>query len=214
MAGFVLANGSMSSNQSGEGEIRKSIVEADLVDCMIALPAQLFYGAQIPACLWFMSRNKSGALSPSGRGVGVRGETFRDRRGETLFIDARKMGHLVDRTHRELSDEEIKRIADTYHAWRRARSKSPLPSEGEGKGEGEYYDTPGFCRSATLDDIRKHGHVLTPGRYVGAERVQDDGEPFEDKMRRLVAHLGEQQAEASRLDAAIWKNLKELGFTR
>ncbi len=188
IAGFVLANGSMSSNQSGEGDIRKTIVEADLVDCMVALPGQLFYSTQIPACLWFLARNKN----PGGE--------LRDRRGEVLFIDARKMGHMVSRTHRELSDEEIAKIADTYHAWR-----------GEADA-GKYEDVPGFCKSATLENIRKHGHVLTPGRYVGAEAQEDDGEPFDEKMKRLVAQLREQQAEAARLDAAIAANLKELGY--
>jgi len=178
VTGFVLANGSMSSNQSGEGEIRKAIVEADLVDCMIALPGQLFYTTQIPACLWFLARNK--APSPSkgeGRGGG------RDRRGQTLFIDARKLGHLVDRTHRELSDEEIARIARTYHAW---RSGSPLPPGGEGQGEGGYQDVPGFCNSATSEEIASHGYVLTPGRYVGAEEAEDDDEPFDEKTKRLT----------------------------
>ena len=187
LAGFVLANGSMSSNQSGEGEIRKSLIEADLVDCMVALPGQLFYSTQIPACLWFLARDKK-----NGR--------FRDRRGELLFIDARKLGALVDRTHRELTDEEVARLARTYHAWR-----------GE-KGAGKYEDTPGFCKAAKLDDIRKHGHVLTPGRYVGAEAQEDEGEPFAEKMRRLSATLREQMAEARRLDAAIEANLKELGY--
>jgi type I restriction enzyme M protein len=187
IAGFVLANGSMSSNQSGEGDIRKNIVEADLVDCMVALPGQLFYSTQIPACLWFLSRDK-------------KNHKFRDRRGNVLFIDARKMGRMVDRTHRELTDEDIARIANTYHAWR-----------GE-KDVGEYADVPGFCKSATIEEIRKHGHVLTPGRYVGAEEKEDDGEPFEEKMQRLVAQLREQQAEAAKLDSAIAANLKELGF--
>jgi type I restriction enzyme M protein len=187
VAGFVLANGSMSSNQSGEGEIRRNIVEADLVDCMIALPGQLFYSTQIPACLWFLARDRK-----DGK--------FRDRRGEVLFIDARKMGRMVDRTHRELTDEEIGRITGTYHAWR-----------GEAEA-GAYEDVPGFSKSASLDEIRKHGYVLTPGRYVGAEAREDDGEPFEEKMRRLVAELREQQAEAAKLDAAIAANLKELGF--
>jgi type I restriction enzyme M protein len=187
LAGFVLANGSMSSNQSGEGEIRKNIIEADLVDCMVALPGQLFYSTQIPACLWFLARDKH-----NGR--------FRDRRGEVLFIDARKMGRMVDRTHRELTDDEIARITNTYHAWR-----------GE-PDAGEYQDVPGFCKSATIEEIRKHGHVLTPGRYVGAPEQEDDDEPFEEKMARLVAQLREQQAEAAKLDAAIAANLKELGF--
>jgi len=193
LAGFVLANGSMSSNQSGEGEIRKNIIEADLVDCMIALPGQLFYSTQIPACLWFLTRDK-------------KNHKFRDRRGEVLFIDTRKLGVMADRTHRELTDDEIRRIADTYHAWRGnvgAQLIAPLP---------EYEDIPGFCKSATLDEVRKHGHVLTPGRYVGAEAQEDDGEPFEEKMQRLTATLREQQAEAAKLDVAIAANLKELGY--
>jgi type I restriction enzyme M protein len=197
IAGFVLANGSMSSNQSGEGEIRKNIIDADLVDCMIALPGQLFYSTQIPACLWFLARGK-------------KNHKYRDRRGHVLFIDARKLGCMVDRTHRELTAEEIARIADTYHAWRGSLKSSP--SMGEDKDGGDYKDLPGFCKSATLDDIRKHGHVLTPGRYVGAETQEDDGEPFEDKMKRLTATLREQQAEAAKLDAAIDANLKELGY--
>jgi type I restriction enzyme M protein len=187
LAGFVLANGSMSSNQSGEGEIRKAIIEADLVDCMVALPGQLFYSTQIPVCLWFIARNKK-----NGR--------LRDRRGETLFIDARKMGSMIDRVHRELTDDDLARIAGNYHAWR-----------GD-KGAGKYADVPGFCKAAKLDDIRKHGHVLTPGRYVGAEAAEEDGEPFEEKMKRLAAQLRQQQKEAAKLDAAIAANLKELGY--
>jgi type I restriction enzyme M protein len=225
LAGLVLANGSMSSNQSGEGEIRRNIIEADLVDCMIALPGQLFYSTQIPACLWFLARDKKSFPSPSGRGA--RGEG-RDRRGHVLFIDARKLGRMVDRTHRELTDEDIARIANTYHTWRRAGAQvprrpgmaesgrgekiTPSPFAGEGGGEGEYKDIPGFCKSATLEEIRKHGYVLTPGRYVGAEAQEDDGEPFEEKMKRLTVTLREQQAEAAKLDAAIAANLKELGY--
>src|SRR5688572_14495079 len=192
IAGFVLANGSMSSNQSGEGEIRKNIIDADLVDCMIALPGQLFYSTQIPACLWFICRDKSGKPSPSASrhplplGEGW-GEGSRDRRGEVLFIDARKLGRMVDRTHRELMDEEIARIANTYHAWRVSLKSSP--STGEDRDGGDYKDIPGFCKSAPLDDIRKHGHVLTPGRYVGAEAQEEDGELFEEKMKRLSATL-------------------------
>ena len=186
-AGFVLANGSMSSNQSGEGEIRKSLIEAELVDCMVALPGQLFYSTQIPACLWFLARDRKNSK-------------FRDRRGQVLFIDARKLGQLVDRTHRELTDEDIARIANTYHAWR---------SE---NGSGEYEDIPGFCKSAPMEEVRKHGHVLTPGRYVGAAPQEDDGEPFEEKMARLTAEWRGQQAEAQKLDAAIDANLKELGY--
>jgi len=209
IAGFVLANGSMSSNQSGEGDIRKAIVEADLVDCMIALPGQLFYGTPIPACLWFIARDKSGTPTKGG-------EPLRDRRGETLFIDARQMGALVDRTHRELSDEDIATIAGTYHAW---RGESPLPSAGEGAnaeafvGEGaEYTDIAGFCKAATLDDIREHSHVLTPGRYVGAPEAEEDDEPFEEKMARLTSELSEQFAESKRLEDEIRKNLKGMGF--
>ena len=187
LAGFVLANGSMSSNQSGEGEIRKAIIEADLVDCMVALPGQLFYSTQIPVCLWFVARNKK-----NGR--------FRDRRGETLFIDARKMGTLVDRVHRELSESDLAKIAGTYHAWRGDKDAS------------KYNDVPGFCKTTKLDDIRKHGHVLTPGRYVGAEAQVEDAEPFQEKMKRLTALLREQQAEGAKLDAAIAANLKELGY--
>jgi type I restriction enzyme M protein len=211
VAGFVLANGSMSSNQSGEGEIRKNLIEADLVDCMVALPGQLFYSTQIPACLWFLARDKSKRPSPFGRGAGGEG---RDRRGEVLFIDARKMGRMVDRTHRELTDEDIARIANTYHAWRGNVGAGLVPAldGATTRVAPTYSDVPGFCKSATLEDIRKHGHVLTPGRYVGAEAQEDDGEPFEEKMQRLVAQLREQQAEAAKLDAAIAANLRELGF--
>jgi type I restriction enzyme M protein len=187
LAGFVLANGSMSSSQSGEGEIRKAIIEADLVDCMVALPGQLFYSTPIAVCLWFISRNKK-----NGR--------FRDRRGETLFIDARKMGTMVDRTHRELTDEDIAKIAGAYHAWRSDNDAA------------EYTDVAGFCKAAKLDELPKHGHVLTPGRYVGAEAAEDDGEPFEEQVKRLATTLRQQQAEAANLDAAIAANLKELGY--
>lgn len=191
-AGVVLANGSMSSNQSGEGDIRKAMLDADVVDCMVALPGQLFYSTQIPACLWFLARNKNPANSKKGG--------LRDRRGQVLFIDARNMGVMVDRTRRELTDEEIQKVADTYHAWR-----------GE-PGAGEYADVPGFCKSATLEEIRKHGYVLTPGRYVGAAAQEDDGEPFAEKMARLAALWRQQRAEAARLDAAIEANLRELGY--
>ena len=187
LAGFVLANGSMSSNQSGEGEIRTKIIEDDLVDCMVALPGQLFYSTQIPVCLWFLARNKK-----NGR--------FRDRREETLFIDAHKMGTLVDRVHRELSDDDVAKIAGTYHAWR-----------GD-KDAHRYADVPGFSKAATLEDIRKLGHVLMPGRYVGAEDVEDDGEPFDEKMKRLTAALREQLDASAKLDIAIAANMKELGY--
>ncbi len=192
IAGFVLANGSMSSQQSGEGDIRKAIVEADLVDCMVALPGQLFYSTQIPVCLWFLARDKK-------NGLGGRGKKMRNRQKETLFIDARKLGTLVDRVHRELSDDDIAKIADTYHRWR-------------GDGAGKYEDVPGFCKSATTEEIAAHQFVLTPGRYVGAEEVEDDGEPFDEKMKRLVATLEEQFAEGARLEKEIRKNLRGLGY--
>ncbi|MGO9862193.1 MAG: type I restriction-modification system subunit M [Terriglobales bacterium] len=178
IAGFVLANGSMSSNQSGEGEIRKNLIEADLVDCMIALPGQLFYGTGIPACLWFLAKTKK-----NGK--------FADRRGRTLFIDARKLGALVDRVHRDLTGEEITRIAGVYHAWR-----------GE-QAAGKYQDVQGFCRSTSLEEIKQHGYVLTPGRYVGAEEPEDDEEPFKEKIQRLAATLEEQFADGHRLEQEI-----------
>ena len=167
IAGFILANGSMSSNQSNEGEIRKNIIEADIVDCMVALPSQLFYNTMIPACLWFIARDKQN-------------NKFRDRRGEVLFIDARKLGIMVDRRHRELTPEDIKKISDTYHAWRGE------PIDGQ---KVEYKDIAGFCKAVKLEEIRKQGHILTPGRYVGAEEEEEDEEAFEEKMKRLTAEL-------------------------
>jgi type I restriction enzyme M protein len=231
MAGFVLANGSMSSNQSGEGEIRKALIEADLVDCMVALPGQLFYSTQIPVCLWFLTKSK--AADPKRH--------FRDRRKETLFIDARKMGTLIDRVHRELTEEDLEKITSTYHAWRGDVSGSarapravsgalagnisstgeaalPKSSAGapkttrEGACAPQYADLPGFCKSATTTEIAAHGHVLTPGRYVGAEEAVDDGDPFEEKMPRLVAELESQFAESAKLEAAIRANLKGIGY--
>jgi type I restriction enzyme M protein len=194
MAGFVLANGSMSSNQSGEGEIRRAIVEADLVDCMVAMPGQLFYSTQIPVCLWFLTRSKNDGKR-------------RDRRKQTLFIDARKLGTLIDRVHRELTEADIQKIVSTYHAWRREPKTL-------GSGCETYADLPGFCKSATTAEIAGHGHVLTPGRYVGAEEIEDDGEPFEDKMTRLLAELHGQFAESAKLERAIKANLKGCGYGR
>jgi type I restriction enzyme M protein len=198
MAGFVLANGSMSSNQSGEGEIRKALIEADLVDCMVALPGQLFYSTQIPVCLWFLTRSKNDGKR-------------RDRRKQTLFIDARKMGTLIDRVHRELTDEDLGKIVTTYHAWRGDESPqvSGLKSQ---VSSSAYSDVAGFCKSATTAEIAAHGHVLTPGRYVGAEEIEDDGEPFEEKMPRLIAELNNQFTESARLEQAIKANLKGLGY--
>ena len=186
-AGFVLANGSMSTSQSNEKEIRKNLVEENIIDCMVAMPGQLFYSTQIPVCLWFLARNRQG-------------EKFRDRVNEILFIDARSLGRMVDRTHRELTNENIQQITNTYHAWR------------SGNGDFDYADVPGFCKSAAIDEVRKHDYVLTPGRYVGTAPQEEDDEPFEDKMRRLVAQLREQQTEAARLDTAIADNLEALGF--
>jgi len=195
MAGFVLANGSMSSNQSGEGDIRRALIEADLVDCMVALPGQLFYSTQIPVCLWFLAKNKAADAK----------RHFRDRRQQTLFIDARKLGTLIDRVHRELTDADLEKITSTYHAWRQA---VPAPKSPAAK----YEDVPGFCKSATSQEIAAHGHVLTPGRYVGAEEVEDDGDPFEEKMPRLVAELHAQFAESAKLEKAIQANLRGLDY--
>ncbi len=191
-AGFVLANGSMSSQASGEGEIRKAIVEADLVDCMVALPGQLFYSTQIPVCLWFLTRDKR-------NGKGQEGRKLRDRRDKTLFIDARKLGTLVDRVHRELTEEDIARIAGAYHNWR-------------GDGDGDHEDVAGFCKEASREDIGKHEFVLTPGRYVGVEEVEDDGVPFEDKMSALSAELREQFVAGAGLEKKIKSALGGLGF--
>jgi len=190
VAGFVLANGSMSSNTSNEGEIRKNIVEADLVDCMVALPPQLFYNTMIPACLWFIARDKQN-------------NRFRDRRGEVLFIDARKLGVMVDRRHKELTPGDIKKIADTYHAWRGE------PIDGQ---KVEYADVAGFCKAAKLDEMRKQSHILTPGRYVGAEEEEEDDATFEEKMKKLTAELAEQMNEEKRLDEEIEKNLEKIGY--
>jgi type I restriction-modification system DNA methylase subunit len=220
MAGFVLANGSMSSNQSGEGDIRRALIEADLVDCMVALPGQLFYSTQIPVCLWFLAKSKN---ADAKRG-------FRDRRKQTLFIDARKLGTLIDRVHRELTDADLEKITSTYHAWRGDGAANAKTQRHEGakrtmKGEtkealgvsaslrlGVYSDVPGFCKSATTAEIAAHGHVLTPGRYVGAEEAEDDGDPFEEKMPRLVAELHAQFTESAKLEQAIKANLRGLGY--
>ena len=202
MAGFVLANGSMSSNQSGEGEIRRAMIEADLVDCMVALPGQLFYSTQIPVCLWFLARNKK---SDTKRG-------FRDRRKQTLFIDARKLGTLIDRVHRELTDADLKKITSTYHTWRGIGFQPVTKPQENHHPAPTYTDIAGFCFSATTEQIASHGDVLTPGRYVGAEEVEDDGEPFEEKMPRLVAELQAQFAESAKLEQTIKANLKGLGY--
>ena len=179
-AGVVLANGSMSSTQNSEGEIRRAMVEADKVECMIALPGQLFFNTQIPACLWFLTKEKS------------------SRKGEVLFIDARKLGTMISRVQSELTDEVIGRIAETVSDWR--------------SGSDEYQDTPGYCRSVALSEIAEHGHVLTPGRYVGAEEVEDDDEAFVEKMQTLTEKLGEQMAKGTELDQLIRQKLGGLGY--
>ena len=186
-AGVVLANGSMSTTTSGEGDIRRALVEADAVDCMIALPGQLFYSTQIPACLWFLARNKN----PGG--------DWRDRRGGVLFIDARKLGYMVDRTRKELADADITRIADTYHAWCGAQDAAP------------YEDEPGFCKFAMPEEISKNHHVLTPGRYVGVAATEDVGVPFEERFAELRVTLAEQFVEAEELSTLIQKKLEEVG---
>ena len=186
-AGVVLANGSMSTATSGEGDIRRALVEADVVDCMIALPGQLFYSTQIPACLWLLARNKN----PGGN--------WRDRREEVLFIDARKIGYMVDRTHKEFTDEDIARITDTYHAWRGTPDVAA------------YEDEMGFCKSAPLEGIKEHSHVLTPGRYVGVAATEEDDVPFEERFAELKETLAEQFSQAEELSAVIQKNLEEVG---
>lgn len=182
-AGIVLANGSMSSNQNSEGEIRRKMVEADVVECMVALPGQLFFNTQIPACLWFLAKQK------------------KKRKGEVLFIDARKLGTMISRAQIEFTDADIQKIADTVHAWR-----------GEGEVKAVYADIVGFCRSVLLKEITEHGHVLTPGRYVGSEAIEDDDESFMEKMQQLTEKLGEQMAKGAELDIIIRNNLAKLGF--
>lgn len=184
IAGFVLANGSMSSNSSGEGEIRRAIIEADLVDCMVALPGQLFYSTPIPVCLWFLARSKNDAK-------------VRDRRSETLFIDARQLGTLTDRVHRDLSTEDVARIANTYHSWAAGK---------------KYKDIPGFCKSAHSNEMQENGYVLTPGRYVGAAEIEEDDEPFRQKMARLTNELEAQFEESDKLEVSIRQNLKKIAI--
>jgi len=194
-AGIVLANGSMSSSQNSEGDIRRAMVEADVVEVMVALPGQLFFNTQIPACLWFLAKDKHHALSTAGI----------DRSGQVLFIDARKLGTSVSRVQIELTDADIERIASTVAAWRGEALD-------EGGQVGEYADIPGFCRSVTLSEIAEHGHVLTPGRYVGAEEVEDDDEAFAEKMHRLAKQLGEQMQKGAELDQLIRQKLGGLGY--
>lgn len=190
MAGFVLANGSLSSQQSGEGEIRRAIIEADLVDCIVSLPGQLFSTTQIPVCLWFLARDKSNGL--------VKDQKLRNRQRETLFIDGRKLGWMETRTLKVLTDEDVAKIADTYHAWREV--------------EDRYTDVPGFCKSVMTAEIAKQGYVLTPSRYVGTLAEEQDAEPFDEKMSRLTATLRKQMTENARLDDEIRRALAGVGY--
>lgn len=203
-AGIVLANGSMTSNSGGEGDIRKNLIEAGLVDCMVALPSQLFYNTMIPACLWFLARSKGS--SPSGRSGDEGNGGYRKRDNEILFIDARNMGQMISRRNRELTEADLKTISDTYHNWRN------LPSFGGTEGGQNYEDIAGFCKAATLEEVKAANYVLTPGRYVGAAEVEDDGIPFEDKMDALTTQLSEQFAQSAILEKRIRENLKELGY--
>ncbi|MGB0372244.1 MAG: N-6 DNA methylase, partial [Opitutales bacterium] len=204
--------------------IRQKLVENDLVDCMIALPGQLFFTTQIPVCIWILSKNKTGsAQSPSPQTPLPKGEGLRDRSRQTLFIDARKLGSMISRTQKELTAEDISKIADTYHSWKhtsptgRSRdegsenSSSPTGRSGD-EGQSSYENIPGYCYSAALEDIRKHDYVLTPGRYVGAAALEDDGIPFETKMTELSQTLYAQMEESAKLDAVIRDNLKGLGY--
>lgn len=197
-AGIVLANGSMSSSTGGEGEIRKNLIEADLVDCMVALPGQLFYSTQIPVCLWFLAKDRSNGLVAKGK--------LRDRRGEILFIDARNLGYMEDRTHKALDPEkDIKYIVDCYHSWRGENVDHSEFSSG-------YKDIAGFCKSVTFEEVREHGHVLTPGRYVGSAAQEEDETSFHEKMLELTGQLKEQMEQAKAMDEEIKNQLAKIGF--
>ncbi len=185
-AGFVLANGSMSTNTTAEFEIRKKLIEEDLVECIVTLPGQLFYSTQIPVCLWFVTKNKA----KNGK---------RERDGEILFIDARNLGYMSTRTLKELANQDISKVSDTYHAWR-------------GTNDGKYENIAGFCKAAAIEEIREHDYILTPGRYVGLEEVEDDGEPFDEKMERLTSELAEQFKESKKLEAQIREALGGIGY--
>ncbi|PJC85595.1 restriction endonuclease subunit M [Vibrio sp. HA2012] len=192
---LLLANGSMSSSTNNEGEIRASLVENDLVECMVALPGQLFTNTQIPACIWFLTKNKKARTDKAGR-------KLRDRKGEVLFIDARNLGYMKDRVLRDFTRDDIQKVADLYHAWKTGQEVNGVA----------YEDQAGFCKSATLQEIKKHDFVLTPGRYVGAADEEDDGIPFAEKMATLTEKLSEQFAESAKLEADIKKNLLGLGY--
>ncbi|MGL5335599.1 MAG: N-6 DNA methylase, partial [Enterovibrio sp.] len=202
IAGFVLANGSMSSNTSCEGEIRQKLITDDRIECMIALPGQLFFTTQIPVCLWFISKNKKESIKHG----------YRDRRGETLFIDARNLGTMISRTQKELTTSDIATISDTYHAWRSSEGELARRIKDNEISVSSYQDQAGFCKVASLADIKANDYVLTPGRYVGAAEVEDDGIAFETKMQELTQTLYRQLAEAAELDKAIRTNMEALGY--
>ena len=195
--GIVLANGSMSSEIATEGDIRRAMIDADLIDCMVALPSQLFYNTQIPACLWFLSRNKKET------------NKFRNRANEILFIDARELGTMISRRQKELTDQDIEYISSVYHNW---REKQKEVKEGEKQEKSKYKDIAGFCKSANIQDIRKNNYILTPGRYIDFKEKDTDDVPFDEKMKGLTKTLSEQMLKANELDEAIKENLKKIGF--
>ena len=200
--GLLLANGSMSSNTNNEGAIRQKLIEEDLIECMVALPGQLFTNTQIPACIWFLTKNKGERSSASGK-------KLRNRQGEVLFIDARNLGYMKDRVLRDFTQEDLNQVTETFHAW-----QTTEPDRGQ-TGEGAltpYQDKAGFCKSVQLEELQKHDYVLTPGRYVGAAAEKNDGEPFPEKMARLTGQLKTQFEESDRLEAEIKKNLAGLGY--
>lgn len=216
--GLLLANGSMSSNTNNEGAIRKALIENDLIECMVALPGQLFTNTQIPACIWFLTKNKGERTSAAGR-------KFRDRKGEVLFIDARNLGYMKDRVLRDFTQEDLNQITETFHNWQVGENYEDVAGVATAKDggsadnagaivgqKGNYKDVAGFCRSAKLDDLQKHDYVLTPGRYVGAADADEDSEPFAEKMARLTAQLKTQFEESDRLEAEIKKNLAGFGY--
>ena len=203
--GLLLANGSMSTNTKGEGDIRKALIEQDLVECMVALPGQLFTNTQIPACIWFLTKNKGERSSAAGR-------KLRDRKGEVLFIDARNLGYMKDRVLRDFTADDLNQVTETYHNWQTTTPVIPAQAGIQSDKEGGYQDIPGFCKSAKLEELQKHDYVLTPGRYVGAAAEEDDGEPFADKMARLTATLKTQFEESDRLEKEIKNNLAGLGY--
>ena len=220
--GLLLANGSMSSNTSGEGNIRKALIENDLVECMVALPGQLFTNTQIPACIWFLSKNKK-ARSKS---IGASGKQLRDRSGEVLFIDARNLGYMKDRVLRDFTQEDLNKVTETFHNWQTVdwgeegivgwgEERTPADTKdnaGVPNVTPAYENIPGFCKSTQREEIKKHDYVLTPGRYVGAPAEEDDGEPFAEKMARLTGQLKMQFEESDRLEGEIKKNLAGLGY--